>query len=226
MKNESGPVAKTRVVLVDDHPLVREHLGRLLNQQDNLVVVGECSEAEKCLELLRRVPADLAIVDLSLEKSHGLDLLKDLRLQFPKLPVVVLSMHDEVAYAEAAVRAGARGYVTKHEATHVILVAIKHVLAGEIFVLEKLAGQLVGLLLQGHPPVAGVKAGVRMSDRELQIFELIGRGCPTREIAAVLKIGTKTVETHYANLKDKFGATTMAELRAVAGQWAQRTGSA
>jgi DNA-binding NarL/FixJ family response regulator len=222
MKKQSTPKPKARVVLVDDHPIVRELLGQLINQQDDLVVAGDCGDAADCVALLQRTPADLAIVDLSLGNSHGIDLIKDLHLQFPKLPVVVLSMHDEAAYVSAALRAGARGYVTKQDATQQILVAIKRVLAGEIFVSEKLAGQLVGLLLRGGAPAGVVNPAAQLSDRELQVFELIGRGWLTREIAQTLKISAKTVDSHRANLKVKLGTATIADLRAAAAQWVQR----
>ncbi|MEI6085557.1 MAG: response regulator transcription factor [Verrucomicrobiota bacterium] len=223
MKKQRDKILKRRIFLVDDHPLVREFLAQLINQQDDLEVCGDCAEATECMQLLTTARADLVVVDLSLEKTHGFDLIKDLRLQHPRLPVLVLSMHDEAAYVERALRAGARGYLTKTEATQLLLPAIRCVLTGEMYVSEKVAGKVVGLFLRGYGATDPNAPTSRLSDRELQIFELIGRGYPTKQIAAVLKVTVKTVDTHRANLKEKLGVATIEELRAAAEKWAQRT---
>jgi len=223
MKQHREKNTKSHILLVDDHPIVRERLAQLINQQDDLLVCGECGEADECLELLKQVSADLAIVDLSLKNTHGIDLIKQLHLRFPHLPVLVLSMHDEASYVERALRAGARGYVTKEEASQVIMTAIRRVLTGEIYLSEKMAGQVVGLFLRGYSTTAPNAPTTRLSDRELQLFELIGRGYPTKQIAETLKIEVKTVDSHRARLKEKLGIATIEELRAAAEQWLQRT---
>ncbi|MCG3150230.1 MAG: Transcriptional activator protein ExaE [Verrucomicrobiae bacterium] len=221
MKTEQKKAGKARVFLVDDHPIVREHLAQLINQQDDLLVCGESSAADECLRLLPKMQADLAIVDLSLQNSHGIDLIKDLHLRFPELPVLVLSMHDELTYVERSLRAGARGYVTKAEATTVVMTAIRRVLGGEIYLNERMATQLVGLFIHGYQPADGPALTARLTDRELQLLELIGRGHPTRKIAEILKIDVKTVDTHRSHLREKLKVANVEELRVVAERWVQ-----
>lgn len=214
-----GKRKKARIFLVDDHPLVRERLGELINEQKDLLVCGEAAEALGCIDVLRAVGAELAIVDLSLKNSHGIDLIKDIHAQLPQLPVMVLSMHEEASYAERAMRAGARGYVTKQEATSNILTAIRQVLSGRVYLSEKMAAQLVGMVVQGFAPGNGGAPMSQFTDREIQIFELIGRGLPTREVARTLGVTVKTVDTYRARLKTKLNVGSAQELRAVAARW-------
>ena len=215
MKNNKKPkVARAKLILVDDHPIVRERLAELINQQPDLTVCGDASDGPECLALLEKCQPDLAIVDLSLKTGHGLELIKDLRIRHPQLPIVVLTMHDEALYAERALRAGARGFVTKQEPTTSIRAAIRHVLAGEVYVNEQLAQKLVGALINRPKSVPGPQDLLQhLTDREMEIFQLISQGHATRQIAELLKIDIKTVETHQARLKEKCQVATLEELR-------------
>jgi DNA-binding NarL/FixJ family response regulator len=204
---------KARVVIVDDHPIVREHLGRLIHQQDDMELIGAAEDPQTCKALLQRQRADLALVDLSLRNAHGLDLIKDLKASYPDLPTLVLSMHDESLYAERALRAGARGYVTKQETSDVILGAIRTVLDGEMYVSPKMALQLVGAFINSPRSVAKSGPIERLTDREIEIFQLLGGGHATRQIAEMLHIDVKTVETHLSRLREKLNVRTVEELR-------------
>jgi DNA-binding NarL/FixJ family response regulator len=220
MKKQRAPRGKAKVLLVDDHPIVRERLGELIGQQPDLAVCGDCGDAAGCLELVEKLQPDIVVLDLSLKSGNGIEVIKDLAAMRPELPVLVLSMHDESMYAERALRAGAGGYITKQEATGKILVAIRRVLGGETYLSDRLAAQFAGVFLHGRKknPASPIE---RLTDRELEVFEMMGRGCPTRQIADDLKLDIKTVETYRARLKEKLGLTTSAELLQHAIQWVQ-----
>jgi DNA-binding NarL/FixJ family response regulator len=214
---------KLRLFLVDDHPLVRERLRQLVEQQPELTVCGECNEAAECLQQLPDLNPDLVVVDLSLKSSHGIELIKDIKAQQPDLHILVLSMHDESMFAERALRAGALGYVTKQEPAEAILTAIKRTAGGEMYLSEQMGTQLVALLLRG-PNVFTGSQGAALSDRELEIFEMIGEGQSTRQIAQALRLDVKTVETYRARIKEKLHLSTSAELLQQAVHWVQRRG--
>jgi DNA-binding NarL/FixJ family response regulator len=216
--------SKARLFLVDDHPLVRERLKQLIEQQPDLAVCGECSEAADCLRQVTALKPDLVMVDLSLKGSHGIELIKDIKSQDPHRRILVLSMHDESLFVERALRAGALGYVTKQESTDVILTAIRRTLNGEMYLSERLATQLVGLLLHGPGILTGTATG-RLSDRELEIFQMLGEGQSTREIAEVLRLDVKTVETYRSRLKEKLHVETAAALLQQAVRWVQSHGN-
>lgn len=187
---------KAKILLVDDHPIVRERLAELINLQTDLSVCCDCEDAAGCLKLLEKHQPDLLIVDLSLKTTPGLELIKDLQRRHPAVPVLVLTMHEEALYAERALRAGARGYVTKQEPTPVILKAIRRVLAGELYVGERLAQQLVGAFLSG-PASNGYEVTLKqLTDREVEVLQLLSQGHSTRQIADSLKLSIKTIETH------------------------------
>lgn len=204
---------KAQIVIVDDHPIVREHLGRLIHQQADMELVGAAEDAASCKALLEKQTADLVVVDLSLRTSHGLELIKDLKISHPELPTLVLSMHDESLFAERALRAGAHGYITKQEPSDVILEAMRKILQGEMFVSPKMALQLVSVLINKSRPGAKKRLFERMTDREMEIFQLVGSGHSTRQIAEMLHIDVKTVETHLARVRDKLNVRSMDELR-------------
>lgn len=215
---------RAQVVLVDDHPIVRERLASLINQQPDLAVCGESADPAGCLELLEKHKPNLVIVDLSLRDAHGIELIKDISARWPDLPILVLSMHDESLFAERALRAGARGYITKHEATEQVMIAIRRVLSGDIYLSEKMAAQLVSVFIHGRkrdttPPIE------RLTDRELEIFQMIGNGRTTRQIAEALKLDIKTVETYRTRMKEKLHVESAAELLQHAIQWAQTDSS-
>jgi len=223
---KKGPDTKSkrpRLFLVDDHPLVRERLGQLIAQQPDMIVCGECGDAAECLRLIPAAKPDLVIVDLSLKSSHGIELIKDIRVENPELRILVLSMHDESLFAERALRAGALGYVTKQESTDTILSAIRRVLAGEMFLTERMATQLVALWIHGPTVFTGSYIG-ELSDRELEIFQMLGEGQGTRRIAEVLRLDVKTVETYRLRLKEKLQVSTASELLQQAVQWVQSHG--
>jgi DNA-binding NarL/FixJ family response regulator len=211
---------KSRVFLVDDHPLVREHLTALLQREADLEVCGEAPDAPTARSLITRQEPDLVILDISLKRSHGLELLKDLKELRPKLPVLVLSMHDETLYAERALRAGAMGYITKEEATVSVLSAIRKVLAGEVYLSTRMAGRMMQKMVKGGTDLAGSPLEV-LADRELEVFQMIGRGMGTRQIADELRLGIKTVESYKARIKEKLGMSDGNELLQHAIQWVQ-----
>jgi DNA-binding NarL/FixJ family response regulator len=208
---------KRRVFLVDDHPMVRERLGQLIDREEDMVVCGEAESAPEAVGKLAALAVDVAVVDLSLKDSRGLELIKDLKAIKPQLPVLVLSMHDESLYAERVLRAGARGYITKQEATTKVLVAIRRVLAGDVYLSEQMVGRLLDRCSSG---VSFAASPVEtLADRELEVLQLIGRGRGTRQIAAELRISVKTVETYRARIKEKLRLSGASDLVQYAIQW-------
>ena len=207
----SGESRKTRIFLVDDHPIVRIGLTELINQKRDLVVCGEAESAEAALQAIPSLHPDLVIMDLSLKGTGGLGLIKDLKIRHPKLPVLVLSMHEESLYAERALRAGARGYVMKREAGTQLESAIRRTVGGKIHLSKRMSDQLLELVTGP----ASAKRGPlldRLSDRELEVFEMIGRGKGTSEIARLLHLSVKTIEGYRANIKAKLGLKSALEL--------------
>lgn len=214
IKPEQG---KTKVFLVDDHPLVRDWLGQLIQRENDLMVCGEAEDTHEAVTKIEQTQPDIVIADISLKSTHGLELVKDLQVRHPKLPVLVLSMHDESLYAERVLRAGAKGYITKQEATKRILLAIRQVLAGQIYISEKMASRMVHKMLGRGPEQRSPIE--RLTDRELEVFQLIGRGQGTRRIAAELHLGIKTVESYRARIKEKLKLEDGTQLLQHAIQW-------
>src|SRR5271154_6551596 len=173
---------KAKVLLVDDHPLVREWLATLINQQSDLQVCGEADSAPKALQLIGTANPDIAVVDISMEGGSGIELIKNIKAGHAGVMVIVLSMHDEALYAERALRAGARGYIMKREATKRVLQAIRCVLGGKLYLSDKMALAMAEKFVDGRPGTAGF-AIENLSDRELEVFHLLGKGCGTRQIA-------------------------------------------
>mgnify|MGYP002624719582 FL=1 len=207
-----------RIFLVDDHPLFREWLGLLLQREADLSICGEAEDIADAIKGIEATNPDIAVVDISLKTTHGLELVKDLQSRLPELPILVLSMHDESLYAERVLRAGARGYITKQEATKKILVAIRQVLAGEVYLSEKMAAKMVNKLVVGRRDKQSFSIE-RLTDRELEVFQLIGRGHNTRRIAEELHLGVKTVESYRARIKEKLKLQDGTELLQHAIQW-------
>ncbi len=205
---------------MDDHPLVREWLTNLINEQGDLVVCGQADNAAQALAGIAATTPNLVIVDISLNAASGLELLKDLRIQHPSVAPLVLSMHEEELYAERAMRAGARGYVRKRETSKNILVAIRRVLEGGIYVSEKLSNAMALKFLQGQEAV-GIAASrvTQLSDRELEVFRMLGQGRSTSQIADALHISLKTVQAYCVRAKEKLGLATAAELVREAILW-------
>jgi DNA-binding NarL/FixJ family response regulator len=212
---------RTRVLIVDDHPIVRQGLAQMINQEVDLMVCGEAEDAQNALQAVAELHPDLVLVDLSLKGGSGLDLIRTLRTRQSTLPVLVVSMHDESLYVERALRVGARGYIMKHEATDIMMSAIRRVLRGEIYVSDKMMTKLLGRLLPGDSPDTSASILERLSNRELEVFRLIGEGHSTRHIAAVLHVSIKTVESHRAHVKEKLQLNDTTELVRYAMQWVE-----
>lgn len=202
--------AKRKVLVVDDHPIVREGMALLINREPDLTVCAAAEESNAALDAIESLRPDLAIVDISLPGRDGLELLKMIRAKDPQMPVLILSMHGETTYAERALRAGANGYIMKQEATDKVLVAIRRILNREIYVSEEIGNRmlrhLVGVHDSGRSPMDG------LSDRELEVFRRMGEGQSTRQIAEELHLSVKTIETHQARLKEKLSLRTSREL--------------
>ncbi len=208
---------KRKVFLVDDHPLVREWLGNLINRQADLEVCGEAESAPEARERIEAAGPDIAVIDITLEKGSGLELIKDLRVLIPEMAIVVLSMHDESLYAERAMRAGARGYLVKKETTKNILLVIREVLEGRLYVSGRFAESIVEGFIEGNKPAGSTVEG--LSDRELEVFRMIGRGMKTREIAESLHISMKTVQVYCARIKEKLHLAGATQLLREAMRW-------
>ena len=211
--------SKARILMVDDHPIVREGMAQFLNLQENLWLCCQASNAREALEAMAACRHDLAIVDISLDGDSGLGLIKTLRQRYPKLAILALSMHDEAVFAERTLRAGANGYLMKQEGTRSILQAVREVLAGNLYLSAAMQGALTQRLVTsrgiGPPPLAG------LSEREVEILHLIGLGLGTREIAEKLSRSVKTIEAHRAHLKEKLELKSGLELVRFAVQWVE-----
>ncbi len=225
MRSKSQRASKARprrgIMIVDDHPLVRERLAEIINREPDLTVCGEAENRSEALDAISASPPSLALVDLTLKDSDGLELIKDIRSRWPNMLVLVVSMHDESLYAERAIRAGAQGYITKQEATRNVLLAIRSVLAGHIYLNEKISTQIISRLTARTAPVAASPADL-LADRELQVFELTGRGLNTRQIASRLRIGVKTTETYRARIRQKLRLKDPGALLQFAISWTHR----
>jgi DNA-binding NarL/FixJ family response regulator len=219
-KAQDRGAAKKRVLIVDDHPLIRQGISTLLAQTDDLEVCAEAESAPKALAAMDQARPDAAVVDLTLKEGSGLELIKDLRIRYPDVVVLVLSMRDEGFYAERVLRAGARGYVTKEEGPQKVVEGIRKVLQGQIYVSEKMASKVMGKIVEGASQPGGSPTA-ELTDRELAVLELIGAGLPTREIATRLHISPKTVDSHREHIKDKLKLDGATELLKYAVQWVQ-----
>ena len=211
-------VAQTKVLVIDDHPLVRERIAELINQEPDLVVCGEAEDVRQALNAVSDRKPDLAIVDITLKDSYGIELIKQLKDLYPGLPTLVLSMHDESMYGERALRAGARGYLTKQEATKKVVDAIRRILLGEIYVSDSLAGSLVRKVAGGRQESGGSPVDV-LTDREREVFQFFGQGLAVKEMAERLGISAKTIEAHREHIKQKLNYKTSSELLRFAIQY-------
>jgi DNA-binding NarL/FixJ family response regulator len=214
-----GPGRPARILIVDDHPVVREGLSVQLLGQPGLEVCGEAEDVAGALALLETARPDVAVVDISLKTGNGIDLIKRIRARDDAVRILVWSMHPEALHAERALRAGAMGYVHKGRATREIVEAIRRVLAGKVFVSDELSGQLLGRLVGGAARPVARSAVESLSDRELEVFGLLGQGLATRQIAARMHVSPKTVETYRARIKDKLGLGNLTELIQCATRW-------
>lgn len=217
-RQENAPSDKARVFVVDDHPIVRQGLAQMINREADLMVCGEAEEAASALQGIVNDKPDILVLDISLNGPDGLELLKNIRLRYPSLPVLILSMHDESIYAERALRAGANGYIMKQEAAEKVLLAVRQILNREIYVSERVANRILHHYISGSPS-AEQSPLADLSDRELEVFRLIGGGHSTRTIAEELHLSIKTVESYQAHIKDKLSLKNGRELVQHAIQW-------
>jgi len=212
---------KSKVFVVDDHPIVRQGLALLINRESDLTVCGEAEDAQTAMQAVATVKPDILVVDISLNGPDGLDLLKDVRMRHPELPVLILSMHDESIYAERALRAGAQGYIMKQEATEKVLVALRRILSGEIYVSERIANRMLQRYI-GSRSIGRPSSIADLTDRELEVFRLMGQGVETRKIAEMLNLSLKTVQAYCARIKEKLSLNNATELLREAVRWEDR----
>ena len=212
-----------RILIVDDHPMMRQGLAQLIADEPDLVVDGEADTAGEALDSVAARKPDLVLVDISLPDRNGLELIKDLHVMSPDVLILVVSMHDEALYAERVLRAGARGYIMKQEGGKKLMAAIRRVLGGQVYVSEKMSARILEIF-SGRRPAATESLLERLSDREFEVFQHIGAGKGTREIAALLRLSVKTVEVHRANIKEKLRLKSATDLVRYAARWMEAQG--
>jgi len=220
-QNESNE-NRRKVLVVDDHPIVREGLADLINKEKDIAVCGWAEDIPNTIKAIKKLKPDVVTVDISLRGVSGLELIKDIRTHFPSLPILALSMHQESLYAERAIRAGAKGYITKEEATKKVITAIRQVLDGRLYLSEKMKEKVLHSLLGDKGSRAGASPIDRLTDRELEVFSLLGQGRGTRQIAEQLCLSVKTIETYRSRIKEKLSLNSASELLLYAFQWANR----
>jgi DNA-binding NarL/FixJ family response regulator len=221
MKSKQKPATpQTRILIVDDHPMMREGLAQLIGGQQDMTVCGEAGNAQEALEMVRLLQPNLVLADITLPGRNGLELIKDIQALEASVAVLVISMHDEALYAERVLRAGGRGYVMKQEGGKRIMEAIRQVAAGKIFVSDKMSARILEIF-SGRRTEAGASPVENLTDREFEVFQLIGQGMETKELARELHVSPKTIEVHRANIKAKLKVKSMAELIRYAVRWVE-----
>jgi DNA-binding NarL/FixJ family response regulator len=215
-----------KILIVDDHPMMREGLAQLIGNDPSLEVCGEAGDANDAVEKINSLKPDLVLADITLPGKNGLELIKDIQTMHPAVLVLVISMHDEALYVERVLRAGARGYIMKQEGGKKIAQAIRQVLDGQIYVSEKMSAKILEIF-SGHRADVARSPVEKLTDREFEVFQLIGQGVDTRQMAEKLHLSTKTIEVHRANIKAKLQVNTMAGLIRYAVRWveSQNTGA-
>lgn len=221
--SESSNAQEKRIFIVEDHPLFRGMLVQLIEKELEMMVCGEADNIKDAMVGIEKAKPDAAIVDITLQGSSGLELIKDLRAREMRLPVLVVSMHEETLYAERVIRGGARGYISKQEPPSEVLKAIRTVLAGGIYVSERVTGTILGKLDRSGRNVQSMGIDA-LSDREIEVFQLVGRGLNSREIAERINLGLTTVDTYRQRIREKLGIKNAAELYQRAVQWVTETG--
>lgn len=216
MKGKPAKPSKKRILIVDDHPMMRDGLRQLLATEPDLEVCGEAEDAPAALDLAASLKPDVAIVDITLRSSNGLELIKDLHLRSPETAVLVLSMHEESLYAERVLRAGGRGYIMKQEGGKKIIEGVRRILSGGAYVSENISARIVDSISGRGQNKSDVAT---LTDREFEVFQLIGQGLSTAEMAEKLHVSVKTIEVHRVNIKNKLGVPTAPELIRFAVRW-------
>ena len=213
---------RRKILIVDDHPILRKGLAMLINQESDLVVAAEADNAQSALEMIEAHKPDLLIIDISLPGIDGIELVKTVKLRYRDIPSLVVSMHDETVFAERALRAGARGYIMKQEALENVLIGVRKVLAGEIFVSNAITTRMLEKFVSGDAKEAQSTVGL-LSNRELTVFRMLGQGLKTSQVAEKLHLSVKTVESYRSHIKEKLKLADGAELLKCAIQWVQQT---
>jgi DNA-binding NarL/FixJ family response regulator len=212
--------AKTRIFIVDDHPLLRRGLAELINREPDMVFCGEAEDSPSAIKAISQIKPDLVIVDISLKGYNGIELIKNIKAFDQKIQVLVLSMHDESIYAMRVLKAGAKAYVMKQEVVDKVMEAVRRIRAGKVFVSERVASRMLDQVVVGGDPAPDSPVDL-LSDRELEIVNMIGSGLPTREIAAKLHISIKTVESHRARIKEKLNLQNAIQLVQFCVRWVE-----
>ena len=222
LQNKTG-TSKVKILIVDDYPIIREGLTQMINHEDDLVVCAQAENAHQALLAIKKARLDMVVVDISLKDRSGLELIKDIRAQYPDMAILALSMHDESLYAERALRAGASGYIMKLEATKNVVKAIRRVLDGGVYLSDNMTARMVHKLV-GHEANEIASTADSLSDRELEVFTMIGRGTGTRQIAQKLCLSVKTIETYRAHIKEKLDLEDAEALLTYAIRWVSSRG--
>lgn len=209
---------QTKILLIDDHPLLRNGIAQLIAQQKDLIVCGEVDDSLKALDAIEQNNPDIVVLDITLKKMSGIEVLKHIKVRFPKVKVLILSMHDETLYAPRALRAGASGYIMKQEAAENVITALRKILSGEVYISERMATQMLSRMVGGRATPISSPVDL-LSDRELEVFTLLGKGDGTRDIAEKLNLSVKTIESHRAHIKEKLNLKNATELVRHAVQW-------
>ena len=223
-KKAAAPRDRKRILIVDDHPMMRQGLVQLIGGQPDLAVCGESADAESALDATRNLKPDLVLADISLPGKNGLELIKDFQAIQPELPILVISMHDESLYAKRVLRAGGRGYIMKQEGGEKLMQAIRQVLAGKVYVSERMSAQFLESFSTSRPGSEDSPME-KLSDREFEVFQHVGQGLKTRDIAEKLHLSIKTVDVHRTNIKKKLGLASAPELIRFAVRWTESQGS-
>ena len=216
-RTETG-TKKASIVIVDDHPIVRQGLADLLNEEPDLAVTSQAEDAPEAMQIIRKEKPDIVIIDVSLKETSGIELIKDIKALDSEIPILTLSMHDESLYAERALRAGAKGYIMKQEATDKIVNAIRTVLKGQLYLSDRMSSRILRKIVGGGVEVESSPID-RLSDRELEVFTLLGQGHGTRQISEQLHLSIKTIETYRSHIKEKLDLADSTELLQHAIQW-------
>ncbi|MBI4212415.1 MAG: response regulator transcription factor [Deltaproteobacteria bacterium] len=210
---------KKKILVIDDHPIVRQGLARLISQEEDMLFAGEAGDASEGLDQVNALKPDAVVVDISLKGTSGIELIKTILNYHPHIPILVVSMHEEMLYVERALRAGAKGYLMKQEATDHVIAALRKILGGEVYVSDKIKDSLMHKFLFKSNSQTGNHSPEGLSDRELEVLQLIGQGYATRQIAEELHVSMKTIESHYANIKMKLDLKNSHELIQYAVKW-------
>ena len=223
MKNQqkqSGANNRKKILIVDDHPMMREGLAQLIGHEKDLIVCGEAGSAHQALEIIDQTKPDLVLVDISLAGKSGLELIKDIQSAHSGMAILVISMHEESLYAERVLRAGGRGYVMKQEGGKKLMLAMRQVLNGQVYVSDRMSAKILEIFSGRRPQTASLTVEL-LTDREFEIFQLFGQGKATREVADQLHLSAKTVEVHRVNMKKKLKVKTVPELIRYAVRWVE-----